>query len=201
MELAVLGDVDGLARGDVADQRKAQGVKRNALRGDHVLGPAVLILSASEYQRADAVGVAEGDKPCADDEGNNGIGAVRLGVHCPYGLEDVLGSRGQVRSAAELMGKEVDKDLAVAAGVEVPAAVLLDVLGELADISEVAVVGKRNAERRVDIERLGLCGARGAGGRIADVGNADVALKAVHVADLENILYKTVCLSLPELSV
>ena len=201
MELTVLGDVDGLARGNVADQREAKGVKGDALRCDHVLGLSVLVLAAAEDQRADAVGVAEGDEPGADNQGNYGIGAVGLGVHCPYGLEDILGSRGQIRGAAQLMGKEVDEDLAVAAGVEVPAAVLLYILGKLADIREVAVVGKRDAEGRVDVERLGLCGARGAGGRIADMGYADVALQAVHVADLKNVLHKAVCLSLPELSV
>ena len=80
-------------------------------------------------------------------------------------------------------------------------ALLREVMADLSGIRQLAVVGKRDAEGRVDVERLGLCGARGAGGRIADMGYADVALQAVHVADLKNVLHKAVCLSLPELSV
>lgn len=72
------------------------------------------------------------------------------------------------------------------------AAAFEQILAQLMGVGQVAVVGQRNAERRVDVERLGLRGARAAGRRVTHMANAHVALQALHMARLKHILHQAV---------
>ena len=72
---------------------------------------------------------------------------------------------------------------------------------ELARIGEVAVVREADAVRRIHVERLGFGGAVAAGGRIAHVAHADVALELLHVVLLEHVAHQALALAHEQLAV
>ena len=74
-------------------------------------------------------------------------------------------------------------------------------LGELGGVGEVAVVAEADAVGRVDVERLRLGGAVAAGGRVAHVADADVALELEHVVLLEHIAHQSAALAHAQLAV
>ncbi|MNP87101.1 hypothetical protein D3C76_1877700 [compost metagenome] len=55
-------------------------------------------------------------------------------------------------------------------------------------VGQVAVVGKRDAIWRVDVERLCFRGAGTASGRITNVANTHIALQALHMAGFKYIV-------------
>ena len=81
------------------------------------------------------------------------------------------------------------------------AAVLADQdLGELGGVGEVAVVPEADAVGRIDVEGLRLGGAVAAGGRVAHVADADVALQLEHVVLLEHVAHQAAALAHVELA-
>ena len=78
------------------------------------------------------------------------------------------------RRALELVREHVDQHLGVAAGVDVAAVDVEQLLLQRRRVGEVAVVDQDDAVRRVDVERLRLFLAVGvAGGRVADLAEPD----------------------------
>ena len=88
----------------------------------------------------------------------------------------------------------IHKDFAIAAGVNVTH-ILLKFGKILVRICQVAIVGERDAERRVDVKGLGLGGAGGAGGGVADVADAHLARQPRHVLLREHVAHLAVVLA------
>ena len=63
-------------------------------------------------------------------------------------------------------------------------------LRQLAGIGQIAVVPEADAVRRIDVEGLRILRAVGAGGGIANMADADVALELEHVLLLKHIAYQ-----------
>ena len=74
-------------------------------------------------------------------------------------------------------------------------------LGELRRVGQIAVVGETDAVGRVDVERLRLRGAVAAGGGIADVADAGIALELEHVVLLEDVAHQAAVLAHAKLPV
>ncbi len=93
------------------------------------------------------------------------------------------------------MGEHVQQYFRVGVGVDVTQVGLVDLLGQLFDVGQVAVVCQGDAVRRVDVERLGLGRGRAARSRVAHVADADVADQALHVALLEHVAHQAIILA------
>ncbi|MND41941.1 hypothetical protein D3C80_327000 [compost metagenome] len=199
-ELALLCDVDGLARGDVTHRLETDGVERHALGGEHVLHLALLVGAAAQYQRTDTVGIAKADEAVADHQGHHGIGAADLLVHLAHRREDVLRPQRHLVAQIQLVGQHVQQHFRVGGGVDVAAGHLELLLLERLGVGEVAVVGQHHAVGRVHVKRLGFSGTGAACGGISDMSYADMPLQSLHVAHFKHILHQAVGLALPEVS-
>ena len=94
-----------------------------------------------------------------------------------------------LRGALELERQHVEQHFAVGVRVDVAKVELEQLALQFLAVGQVAVVAERDAERRVDVERLRLeVGERRAGGRIAAVADARVAHQVAHVAGAEHVL-------------
>ena len=193
-QLAFLGDVYRFARRQIADQGEAEHVERNAFRGDHVLH-AFVGMALAEDDRANAIGVAEADDAVAGDHRHHGVTAQAALVHIADRGEHVILGGLQLAALGQLMGEHVEQHFRVGIGVHMTQVGLVDFLGQLLDVGQVAVVRQGNAIGRVDIERLGLGRAGAAGGRVAHMADAHMANQALHMALLEDIAHQAVVLT------
>ena len=78
------------------------------------------------------------------------------------------------------------------------ALLLKQLFTQFVGIGQVAIVGKRDAIRGVDVERLSFRGAGAASRWITHMTDAHVALHTLHVASFKNITHQTVCLTQTE---
>ena len=62
-------------------------------------------------------------------------------------------------------------------------------------IREISVVAKREAVRRIDIERLGFRGGIASGSRITHVADTHIALESDHVSGVEYVPHEAVVLA------
>src|SRR5690606_13466316 len=186
VKIAVEVDDHCFARRDVAHQLEVQRVQRDAFRGQHVLRPPFR-LALAEHQRADAPGITETDDAVAVDEGDDGIASDAAVMHVAHRLEHDLGRDAMVGMLLQAVREHVEDDLGIGFGVEMPPVGMEQRLLQLAGVDEIAVVDDGNAERRVGVERLRLVRAGGAGGGIAHVANADVALQLFHAFLVEHV--------------
>ena len=146
---------------DVAHDLEVAVLEHERLGGDDPLVAAVLGLARAEDQRTDAERVAEREQAVAGDERDRGVRALDALVHARDRLEDLLGVELDARDRGlQLVGEHVDQQLGVARGVEVPAVLVEQLVGELARVGEVAVVHEHDAVRRVHVEGLRLLLAR-----------------------------------------
>ena len=143
-----------------------------------------------EHQRADAVRIAEAQDAVADDHGDHGVTAAAASIDRVDGREDVRRRDARRADALQLGGKHVEQHFGVGLGVQVAAILADQHLGELGGVGQVAVMRQADAVGRVDVERLRLGGGVAAGGRIADVADADIAAQLEHVLLLEHIAHQ-----------
>ena len=190
MELPGLVDEDGLARRDVAQHGKAQRLQRDRFARDQVLGAAHRLVDADD-ERTDAERIAERDEPAAGDQRDDGVRAAAAPVHAGHRREDGVGVELRVmRRALELEGQHVQQHLGIGIGVDVAEIELEELALQRLAVGEVAVVRERDAERRIDVERLRLeLRGRAARGRIAAVADADRAQQVAHVARAEDVAH------------
>jgi len=195
VEIALVVDEHRLAGRDVAQQAEAERVERDRLGGDHVLGAGGGLVVA-DHRRPDAEGIAERQHAVAGDHRHHGIGAAQAPVDVGDRGED--GARLEpelVRRLLQLVRQHVDQHLGVGPCVDVPQVGAEHLLLQLIGVGQVAVVAEDDAERRVDVERLRLGGLeRRAGGRIAAMGNAEVAGEVAHVARAEHVAHHAAAL-------
>ena len=156
MELAGLVDEDRLARRDVAQHREAERLERDRLARDDVFGAAHRLVDADD-ERPDAERIAERDQPVAGDHRDDRVRAAAAPVHAGHRGEDRVGVEPRVmRRALELERQHVQQHLGVGVGVDVAEVELEELALQRLAVRQVAVVRERDAERRVDVERLRL---------------------------------------------
>ena len=95
-----------------------------------------------------------------------------------------------MRRALELERQHVEQHLGIRVGVDVAEIELEELALQRLAVRQVAVVRERDAERRIDVERLRFELRRcAAGGRIAAVADAEIADEVAHVARAEDVAY------------
>ncbi len=85
-----------------------------------------------------------------------GPSALTLAIHAAETGKEILGIDSRLLRLVELVGKDVDHQLAVAVRVDVPMRLLVKEALELLRVDEVPVVRKANAVGTIDIEGLSL---------------------------------------------
>ena len=141
-------------------------------------------------QRTNAVRIAEAQNAVADHHRNHGIAAATAPVH-GVGRRKNVGRRDARRAdALQLGGQHVEQHFGIGGGVQVPAVFAHQHLREFAGVGEIAVVAETDAVGRIHVKRLRIVRAVGAGGRIADVADADVALQLDHVLLLKDVAHQ-----------
>ena len=149
----------------------------------------------AQHQRADAVGVAEGEHAVARYHGNDGIRATHALVHLGDGSKDVVDGEMQrvgvlADGLAQLVGEDVEQHFAVGLGVYMAQILGIDLLVQLGGVGEVAVVRQHDAKGGADVKGLGFSGAACvACGGIAHMGDARVAVQIAHVAGAEHFAH------------
>ncbi|MCY1534962.1 hypothetical protein D9M68_703470 [compost metagenome] len=193
-QLAFLGDVHRFARRQVADQGEAEHVQGDAFGSDHVLH-AFVGVTLAEDDRADGMGVAETDDAVAGDHRHHGVAALAALMHAGNGSEHVFLGGLQLAAVGQFVGEHVEQHFRVGVGVHVAQVGLVDLLGQLLDVGQVAVVRQGDAVGRVDVERLGLGGTGRTRGGIAHMADAHAADQALHVALLEDVADQAIVLA------
>ncbi|MNZ96823.1 hypothetical protein D3C78_1160340 [compost metagenome] len=193
-QLAFLGDVHRFARRQVADQGEAEHIEGNAFGGDHVLH-AFVGMTLAEDDRANAVRVTEANDAVAGDHRHHRITTYTAVVHVSDRSEHVFFGRLQLAAHRQLVGEDVEQDFRVGTGVDVAQVGLVDLLGQLFNVGQVAVVRQGDAVWRVDVERLSLGRGRAARSRVTHMADPHVSDQALHMALLEHITDQTVVLA------
>jgi hypothetical protein len=85
-------------------------------------------------------------------------------VHPAQGVEEILGIDAGLLCLVQLIGEDIQHQLAVAVGIKMAVGFEVQVALELYGVDQVAVMGEADAVRAIDIERLGL-GHRARSGR------------------------------------
>ena len=95
------------------------------------------------------------------------------------------------RGPRKLRRKHVEEHFGVARRVEVPPVRLIKLAAQIVGIRQIAVVRKRNAERRIHVEGLALVGRRCVAlRRITHVADADAARQIAHVARAKDVAHE-----------
>jgi hypothetical protein len=187
---AVQVDEQGFARRHVAHEAVAGAFQGHGLAGQHHLA-TIGQLGLAVAQRADAVGIAEGDHAVAGDQADHGIRALDAFHDGTHRLENGRRGQGQLATGQlQLVREHVEQHLGVAVGVEVTAVDGEQVFAQGVGVGQVAVVHQHQAEGRVHVEGLGLFLIEGvASGRVADLTQAHGAGQRTHVAGAEHVLH------------
>src|SRR5476649_800577 len=194
VQLAVFGDVHRFARREVANQGEAKHVQGHAFRGDHVLDDFVGVTLA-EYDRTDGVRVTETDDAITGDHCHHGVTTAAAVVHVSHGSEDVFFGGLQLATLGQFMSENVEQHFRIGIGVDVAQVRFVDLLGQLLDVGQVAVVRQGNAIRRVDVKRLGFGRSRTARGWITHMANTHMTDQALHVTLMKHITDQPVVLA------
>ena len=192
MQIAVLVDEDGLARRDVAQKTKAQAFKRHRLAGHHVF-LALVGLGHAYAQRPDAVRIAKSQQAVAGDLRHHRVRAAHPSVQRCHRLVQ----RGRIERITaggflDFVRQHIEQYFRIGIGIDVAPVVLEQFDLQLLAVGQVAVVRQDDAERRIDVERLRLFLAGGAGGRIAHLADAGIAQQRTHVARAKYISHQTI---------
>ena len=128
-------------------------------------------------------------QPAAGDQGDDRVRAPAAPVHAGHRGEDRFRIEARVmRGALELERQHVEQHLGIGIGVDVTEIELEELALQRLAVRQVAVVRERDAERRIDVERLRFeLGGRASRRRIAAVADADVAEEIAHVARAEHV--------------
>ena len=174
-KISICRDKNGLARAHIALQQEVwvERINRHALAG-HGIVRAQSRLAATKAQRADSKGVAKGQQAHAVDEHDDCVATLAAAHDTAHRVKELIRRKALYSPALQLLGKDIEKKLAVAVCVDV-AVLLLHRAHHLFRVGEVAIVRNREAKGGVYVERLGLGRAAPTSGRIADMTNANIS--------------------------
>jgi hypothetical protein len=194
VKLAVFGDVHGFARCEITNQGETEHIQGNAFRGDHIFH-AFVGMALTENDWTNAVGVAETDNTVTGDHRHYRVATKATLVHISHGSKHIFLGWLQLASLGQLVGKHVEQHFRIGIGVHMAQVGLVDLLGQLLDIGQVAVMRQGDAIRRVDVERLRFSRRGAARSRVAHMTDAHMANQALHVALLEHVAHQAIVLA------
>lgn len=128
----------------------------------------------------------------ADYHADAGVDAANLLMGRRHRCEDVIRLQRVIRKTIQLSGEDVKQDFRVGSGIDMAPSVFKQLFTQFVGVGQVTVVRQGDAERGVDVKRLRLGGAGDAGGRVADMDHPHIALQALHMPGLENILNQSI---------
>ena len=108
-------------------------------------------------------------------------------MHPGHRAEDVLLVDAELPLDLELVGKDVEQDLGVRLGIDMPQVVDEEVALQVLGIGQIAVMGQHDAVGGIDVEGLGLGGADRPGGGVANMAHTHIAPELDHVAGAKDI--------------
>ena len=155
VQLAVIGDVNRFARRQVTDQGEAQHVQGHAFGSDHVLD-AFVGMTLTEDDRTNSIRITETDDTVAGNHRNHGVTTAAAVVYVCDRCKHVFFGWLQFATLSQLMGKYVKQHFRIGIGVDVAQVRFVNLLGQLFNVGQVAVMRQGNAVWRVDIKRLGF---------------------------------------------
>ena len=190
-DLSIFRDHNALTRGDVAHQAKAQALQGHRLRGEDVILARALI-TLTQDQRTNAVGVTKADDAKARDHRHAGISPLGPALQNAHRCEDrIWVEREATDGLLQLMGKNIEQHLRIGLGVDVTPITAVHVVLEFTRVGEVAVVTEHDAKGRIHIEGLGLLSTHGTAGRgITNMADAHVAVEVAHVTGAKDIAHQ-----------
>ena len=194
VEIACHVDEDGLTRLHVTHAFKAKGVDGDTLGSNDILislgGTAF-----ADHQRADAVGIAESNDAVANDQRNHRVSSLDTLVHTGYCIEHIVLIDTILALALQFVGKDIEQDFRVGAGIDVTQVLTEQVLHQGLGVGQIAVMSQGNTVGRIDIKRLRL--GRGGATRsgIAHMADTHISLQAQHMAGMKHVAHQTVVLS------
>ena len=200
--LALLDD-DSLTGENVLDVAETVLAERDRLGSHHVVHAAFDLgrLALTNDHWANTIGIPETDKTETSKHGSAGPTTLALLVHALKSKETVGRVDTGLSSLVELVGKDVQHELAVALGVDVAMGFLVQIAPKLGSVDEVTIVSKADAVRGVDVERLRLSICAAASCRISEVANTHVTGEIAHALTIvEDLGCKSVALTLEELA-
>ncbi|MNF30238.1 hypothetical protein D3C84_109660 [compost metagenome] len=152
-------------------------------------------MALAEDDRTNAVGVAETDDAVTGDHRHHRITTNAALMYLADRGEDVFLGRLQLAALGQLVSEDVEQHFRVGVGVDVTQVGFVDLLGQLLDVGQVAVVRQGDAVGRVDVERLRLGRAGTAGGGIAHMADTHVADQALHMALMKDVAHQAIVLA------
>ena len=145
-------------------------------------------------------GSRNAEQAVADDHRDDRITTAAAPIDRAHRGENVGGRHARRTYALQLGRQHVEQHFGIGTGVEVAAVFALEHFAEFARVGQVAVVREADAVWRVHVERLRFGGAVAAGGRVAHVAHADVALELLHVVLLEHVAHQALPLANEQLA-
>ena len=130
----------------VAHPFELQRIERDALRGDHVVLPAVSFTLA-QHERPNAVRVAKGDDAEADDHRDDRVTAAAALVHGFDGIENIVRRGLAVHASLQLVREHIEQHFGIRVGRQMPAIFANQQLSQLVVVRQVAVVREANTVR------------------------------------------------------
>ena len=157
-------------------------------------------IAPAQHQRPDAVRIAESDQAVPDDHRHHRKAAAAAPVNRSQRAENIRRRGARLAGMRQLAGQHIQQHFGIRTGVQVPAIFANQHFGQFGGVGQIAVVAEADAVGRVDEKRLRFGGGVAAGGGIADMADADVALQRQHVAMLEHIPHQAGLLAQEQLA-
>ena len=186
-DLSLQVDKHRLAGGDVAIKRNAQSFQCHRFAGEH--GHAVGAVTHAQW--TDSKGIAECQQPVPGNHGDDGVGAAQAPVNGAYSGENVCNRcLLSIAGPAQLVRQHIEQHFRVTLGVDVTVIGFGQIFAQGLCIGQIAVVHHDDAERGVDIKRLGffftVCVA---GCGVAHLTQAAIAGQGAHVARAKDVAH------------
>ena len=149
---------DGLPRQDVSDVGEPELSESDRLGSHHPVSGALerVGLPGADNQGTDAVGVPEAEDSESRNHGRASEASDAPLVHAREGSEDIFRVDTRLAGLVELVGENVEHQLAVALGVDVTVGGVVEICPKFFGVDEVSIVSEADTVGRVDVEGLAL---------------------------------------------
>ena len=146
-------DEDRFTRVDIANGVEAQDIESDILRCKHEVG-SVFCFSLAVNQRPNSMRIAECQNPEARNHGNHAVGAPTPFMHPFDCLKNIFWRNAQLPKLVQFVGKNIEKDLGIRIGVEMPLILNKELMLQGFGIGQVAVMRQSDPVGRIHIEGL-----------------------------------------------
>ena len=194
MQLAVDIDKHALSGGNIPEKFESKGVQGHAFGGKHVLAVAVHF-PVADHEGPDSVSIAKAEHSEPGDQPDHRIGALAAEENTAESGKNICRGRILGTDLLQLVGKNIEQDLGIRTRIEMTHVTANDRVGEFVGVGQIAVVREADAERRIDVERLGLVLGRRARRRVAHVADSHVARQLEHMPPLKDVANEAILLA------